>query len=44
MRGAVPDEVLLVISLETVTFERQHQYSSLFGRVESDQRKVCELQ
>ena len=30
--------------LETVTFERQCQYSSLFGRLEADQRKVCELQ
>ena len=37
-------KVLLVQELETVTFERQHQYSSLFGRLESDQRKVCELE
>ena len=25
-------------------FERQHQYSSLFGTFEADQRKICELQ
>ena len=37
-------EVLLVQELETVTFERQRQYSLLFGRLEADQCKVCELQ
>ena len=43
--GAVPDEgscdpscsIYLVQKLETVTFERQCQYSSLFGRFEADQ-------
>ena len=34
----------LVQELGTVTFERQRQYSSLFGRLEADQRKVYELQ
>ena len=34
----------LVQELETVTFEIQRQYSSLFGRLKADQRKVCELQ
>ena len=48
MRG-VPTknlEVLLYLvqELETVTFERQRQYSSLFGRLEADECKVCELQ
>lgn len=30
--------------LETVTFETQHQYNLLFGRLKVDQCKVCELQ
>ena len=34
----------LVQKLETVMFERQHQYSSLFGTFKADQCKVCELQ
>ena len=34
----------LVQKLETVMFERQHQYSSLFGTFKADQRNVCELQ
>ena len=34
----------LVQELETVTFKRQRQYSLLFGRLEADHRKVCELQ
>ena len=34
----------LVQKLETVMFERQHQYTSLFGTFKADQRKVCELQ
>ena len=40
-------EVLLVIfvqELETVTFKRQCEYSLLFGRLDADQRRVCELQ
>ena len=46
MRGTKNLKILLVIScpkLETVTFERQHQYSLLFGRFEADQRKVSAL-
>ena len=34
----------LVQGLEIVTFEIQRQYSSLFGRLEADHHKVCELQ
>ena len=34
----------LVQKLETVMFERQHQYTSLFGTFKADQCKVCELQ
>ena len=38
-------EVLLVQGIETVVmFKRQRQYSLLFGRLEDDQRRVCELQ
>ena len=37
-------EALCVQKLETVTFERQRQYSSLFSRLEADQCKFCELQ
>ena len=44
VRGAVPDEESRDPSCKTVTFERQCQYSSLYGRLEADQRKVCELQ
>ena len=33
-----------VQGLETKTFERQCQYSLLFGRLEADEQKVCELQ
>ena len=47
VREAVPDEECqgpsCNILLETVTFERQRQYSSLFSRLEADQLKVCEL-
>ena len=49
--GVVPDEEsqgpscnILSKNLRLVTLERQRQYSSLFGRLEADQRKVCELQ
>ena len=37
-------EVFLVQELETVIFKRQCQYSSLSGRLEADQHRVCELQ
>ena len=47
VRGAVPDEEswgpscnILSKKLETVTFERQHQYSLLFGKPKADQCKV----
>ena len=33
-----------VQELETITFKRQWQYSLLFGRLEVDQCRVCELQ
>ena len=36
--------ITLVLEYETVMFERQHQYSSLFGKFEADQHKFCELQ
>ena len=45
--GAVPGEESRGPScnkeLESVTFERQHQYSSLFGRLEADQCEVFAL-
>ena len=45
MRGVVPDKESQSPSCnKNVTFERRCQYRSLFGRLEADQRKVCELQ
>ena len=36
--------ITLVLEYETVMFERQRQYSSLFSKFEADQHKFCELQ
>ena len=47
MRGAVPNEESRGSSCNknlTVMFERQCQYSLLFGRLEADHCNVCKLQ
>ena len=50
MRGGARQTILrfflyyFVQELETITIERQCQYSSLFGRLKADHCQVCELQ